>query len=111
MRKCLKRICFLVVLIAIGGGSFAQGAGLYIGGGLGGTKLDDDGQFDAQSLDDDSYSVNIHGGYRFNRYLAVEVKQVYLGSYDAVGNGSLVDEEFYGLTAAAVGILPITDSF
>ena len=72
------------------------------------------------SHDDSDIGYKIYGGYRFHPYIAAEVGYVQLGtaSFDATvsragaGTGSSnTDVKSYGLTLAAVGVLPVTDRF
>ena len=58
------------------------------------------------SLDESSTSVTGLGGYRFNKYLAIQGNFVDLGKYD--GTGSVLKSlKLKAITFTAVGILPI----
>jgi OmpA-OmpF porin, OOP family len=100
----------------------------YAGFGVGYTSFDvDDGDFDAvikeatgltatnTSHDDNDIGYKIFGGYRFHPYIAAEIGYVQLGtvSFDSTVAGGHVsaDLKSYGLTLAAVGILPVNDRF
>jgi len=83
--------------------------GFYIGGQIGNASIDED------FLDDDDMSFGAYGGYKFNRYFAVEGAYTNFGSLDgSISNGT--DTVFFGtdpqsLALKVVGSLPIGEQF
>ncbi len=83
--------------------------GFYLGGQVGNASIDED------FLDDDDTSFGVYGGYKFNRYFAVEGAYTNFGSLDGrITNGT--DTVFFGtdpqsFALKAVGILPIGEQF
>lgn len=111
--------------------AFAADAGFYIGGSMGETKVKDApsaAEFDADlaaegitassSVDDTDTAWKVFGGYKLNRYLAIEASYVDLGEVSITSNVTTpaigtVDTnwEALSMTAAAVGILPFAYGF
>jgi len=78
--------------------------GWYAGAGVGSTSYSD-----KDLADDSDTSVTAFGGYRFNRYLALQGNIVSLGEY--AGDGPFKDSvEISCVSFTAVGILPIGES-
>jgi OmpA-OmpF porin, OOP family len=112
---------FVAVLIAAAGVTaspavLAQDRSVYyVGASAGTTSLDGPGVSGATSLtqDDQDTGVKIYGGYQFNRNLAVEVGYVDLGTLKQAGTPGpfTVQYDVAGVTAAAVGILPLSGGF
>lgn len=85
--------------------------GLYIGGGLGDYSADVDGldDFDDADLDFDSDedATKLFGGWRFNRFVAVQLDYTDFGESRAEFGVFDVTAEADGLTPSVVGTLPI----
>lgn len=79
-------------------------AGWFAGGGVGSGEYDTD-----ESLDSSATTLTAFGGYRFNRYLAVQGNVVDLGSYEG-DNSVLRSVDLFAISATANGILPLGDS-
>jgi len=95
---------------ALAGGFFDEPA-VYGGIGYAKTNFNDDDQFDGMSLDDSDNGIHAFGGYRFNRYFAVELGVRDLGQYSARSGSISVKDEFTATTIGAVGLLPLGDNF
>ncbi len=111
--------------------AFAADTGFYLGGGIGGTKVKDApsaAELDAElaaggitassSVDDTDTGWKVFGGYKFNRYLAVEGSYADLGEVSITSNvtnppvGTIdIAWEALSMTVAAVGILPLSYGF
>jgi len=84
----------------------------YVGASLGYAGYDKGG-FDGYGKDKDGVSYGIFGGYRFNKYFALEGRYTYLGKYDLVApgiNGEKTEATYSIVSANAVGLLPLGDS-
>jgi len=79
----------------------------YVGGALGFTELDDDGMGNYQSLDDNSGSFRLFGGYNFNSWLAAEVAMDLLGYYEGDTLTSEIENTYSSLTLSLVGRMPL----
>jgi hypothetical protein len=79
--------------------------GLYLGYGLGdfSTDLDNFGDID---LDSDDAS-RIFGGWRFNRWVAVNVDLTDFGRSEGAANALNVSADTEGITPAVIGTLPL----
>ncbi|MEM7282542.1 MAG: porin family protein [Pseudomonadota bacterium] len=104
MRKAIS----LLMAFALGTGlAFADNDGLYVGGSVGYTSLEDvEGTF---SYEDNPVGWKLIGGYKFTNFLAVEGAYANLGeaSDNVLGLGD-VNAEFSGFSATALGIIPLT---
>jgi len=81
-------------------------SGGYIGGAIGASELDDDNFFVDNGFDlrdDEDSALQLFGGYRFNRYFAVEGRYAYLGEFDVEGSDLDVD----AVSVHAVLLVPI----
>jgi OOP family OmpA-OmpF porin len=93
-----------------------QDVGLYIGGAFGMSSFDmDTTGITNPRVDDSDSGFKLYGGYQFNRNLAVEVGYVDFGSVGIGGsiggipfNGNI---DVTAMTVAAVGTLPLNESF
>jgi OmpA-OmpF porin, OOP family len=90
--------------------------GFYMGAGIGSTKIDDDG-FDGAGIDfdDSDTGFKVFGGYSFSQNFAIEATYFDFGEAsgrfeDFVGPVSF-DVGVSGLSASAVGVLPLSDMF
>lgn len=84
--------------------------GFYAGAGFGTTKIGDDA-FDGTGIDDSDAGFKVFGGYNFNENFAVEVGYVDFGEASGNFDGDSIDIGISGLTASAVGRLPVSDMF
>ena len=104
MKNTMSVLLFLALTSGV---AFADNDGLYIGGSVGLTNLEDgDGGF---AYEDNPFGYKIIGGYKFSNFLAVEGAYANLGeaSDDVAGFGD-VDAEFSGVSATALAIVPLT---
>lgn len=84
--------------------------GFYAGAGIGTTKVGGDG-FNGAGVDDSDTGFKVFGGYTFNENWGVEVSYFDFGEASASGGGGSVSVGVTGLSASAVGRLPINDMF
>jgi OOP family OmpA-OmpF porin len=90
--------------------------GFYVGAGFGSTKIDDDGFDDAGiDFDDSDTGFKVFGGYSFNQNFAIEASYFDFGeasgSFDDFVGPVSFDVGVSGLSASAVGVLPLSDMF
>ena len=78
--------------------------GFYVGAAGGVSLYDDDGAFGASGFDDEDNVLQLHAGYKFLPYVAVEARYVDLGSYSLGFFDSNVD--FKATSIHAVGMYP-----
>ncbi len=86
----------------------SKASGGYVGGAFGFTVFDDGGAFAGLGLDDSDTSLQINGGYKILKHLAVEARYVDLGSYPIQALGVNLDAS--AISVHAVGIIPFGDS-
>jgi OOP family OmpA-OmpF porin len=96
---------------AVGSALAAEDSGAYIGAGIGYSTYGDDDKLDAYDLDDSSTGWNVYGGYRILRNLAVEAGYTNFGEFSAELPLTSTDESFQAFTLAAVGILPLGETW
>jgi len=86
--------------------------GFYAGGMLGVTNFDDDGLFNGYKFDDSDVGYAAFAGYKFFRYLSVEGRISYLGSYSIKDPffGQKEDFDATALSVHVVGIIPFGKS-
>jgi OOP family OmpA-OmpF porin len=84
--------------------------GFYAGAGIGTTKVSDD-SFDGTGIDDSDTGFKIFGGYNFTENWAAEVSYFDFGEASASGGGASASVGVSGLSASAVGRLPVSDMF
>jgi OmpA-OmpF porin, OOP family len=90
--------------------------GFYAGAGFGSTKINDDG-FDNSGVDfdDSDTGFKVFGGYSFNPNFAIEATYFDLGEasgrFDDFIGPVKFDVGVSGISASAVGVLPISDMF
>lgn len=98
------------------GNRFFQEPAAYGGLGASRTYLDDDNYYDdifsdlgagQPSTDDNDTGAHIFGGFRFNKYLAVELGTRDLGDYKATSATATYKQNFGAATISAVGFLPV----
>lgn len=96
-------------------GVLAQDAGFYLGGAFGQAKLKEwcrVGPGDVlTACEDTDTGWKLFGGYRFNRYLAVEATYVNWGEVTGTVNGIAVSAEQTSMGIAAVGSLELGPQF
>jgi OOP family OmpA-OmpF porin len=89
--------------------------GFYLGGGVGNFNVEID-RFDNVDnaigrLDDDDTGWKVFGGYKFNRYLALEGAYVDFGrqtdTFDVSGSSGDFTAELSGFSPQLIGILPL----
>lgn len=86
-------------------------AGWYLGGAYGMTSADiDTSSMPGLTIDDSGTGFKIYGGFQFNKYLGAEVGYVDFGKFDVTA-GSTGDLSATAYTVAAVGTLPLNESF
>lgn len=99
LNKIIPTAILLVAPTAI---AETNNKGWYAGLDLGSTSYNG-----PQITDDSDISVSLFGGYKFNKYFAVQSNAGNLGEY----TGDVIDStELSALTVTAVGILPISDN-
>jgi outer membrane protein with beta-barrel domain len=84
--------------------------GFYAGAGLGTTKIGAD-ELDNTGFDDSDTGFKIFGGYDFNQNFGVEVSYFDLGEGSIEDAGDSASIGVSGLSASAVGRLPLSDMF
>ena len=110
------RALFVGLLVATSGGVLAQ-AGPYVGGALGQSKLKEWCTGETATIrftgcDDSDTSWKLLGGYRFNRYVAVEASYIEWEEVSARFNtGAQVAAKQHSYGLAAVGTVPLGERF
>lgn len=104
----------LIAAIFLGLGTAASAAeppenGPYFGAGFGSSAYDDDGAFNGLSFDDSDSSLQLFGGYKFFKHLAVEGRYQDFGSFTLTGAQS-VNIDVAAISVHAVGIIPFGTS-
>ena len=84
--------------------------GFYAGAGLGTTKIGDDA-FDGSGIDESDTGFKIFGGYTFTENWGVEVSYFDFGEASVSAGNSSASVGITGLSASAVGRLPVNDMF
>jgi OOP family OmpA-OmpF porin len=82
--------------------------GFYAGAGIGSTKVGDD---DLSGVDDSDTGFKIVGGYTFTENWGVEVSYFDFGEASVSAGNSSASVGITGLSASAVGRLPVNDMF
>jgi OOP family OmpA-OmpF porin len=82
--------------------------GFYAGAGIGSTKVGDD---DLSGVDDSDTGFKIFGGYTFTENWGVEVSYFDFGEASVSAGNSSASVGVTGLSASAVGRLPVNDMF
>jgi len=103
------RTIILVIMIASCGTAIAAeppASGAFIGVGAGQSLFDDDGAFGGFGFDDTDTLLQISGGYKFLKYLAVEGQYSNYGTFSVRGN----DIDASAISVHAVGIVPFGTS-
>ena len=110
-----RKLMLACVLLVVCGNATAEGAkqkGGYIGGAYGESSFDDDGAFAGFVFDDEDNAYQIHGGYKFMKYLAIEVRYVDFGTFTLgdIITPDAVDLDTTAVSVHAVGIIPFGES-
>ena len=110
--KALLAVLLPASLVAFSSPVAAQAdAGWYVGAAYGMTSANiDTSSFPGLTIDDGSSGFKLYGGFQFNKYLGAEVGYVDFGSFDVTA-GSSGDLSATAYTIAAVGTLPLNESF
>ena len=82
--------------------------GFYAGAGIGSTKVGDD---NLSGVDDSDTGFKIFGGYTFTENWGVEVSYFDFGEASVSAGNSSASVGITGLSASAVGRLPVNDMF
>jgi hypothetical protein len=108
MIKKMMMTCMLLVVCGAVNAAEPKVRGPYIGGAYGISTFDDDGGFTSLglTLDDEDTSLQLYGGYKFLKHLAVEVRYVDLGTFDLAP----IDLDVTAISVHAVGIVPFGES-
>lgn len=117
----MKRVRSALAVAALGmallapASALAQDAGFYLGGAFGQAKLKEwcrVGPTDVLSAcEDTDTGWKLFGGYRFNRYVAIEATYVNWGETSGTVNGISVSAEQTSMGIAAVGSLELGPQF
>ena len=118
MAKIMIRQIILTTLLVLSWGVADAAApaekGAYIGAGFGSTTLDDDDFFSdyGWTLDDSDSGFEGFVGYKFFKYLAVEVRYGDFGTFTVADPfwGGSVELDGSVVSVHAVGIIPFADS-
>jgi OmpA-OmpF porin, OOP family len=84
--------------------------GFYAGAGIGSTKIGED-EFDGTGIDDSDTGFKIFGGYDFNQNFGIEASYFDFGEVSVEEFGARASIGISGLSASAVGRLPVSDMF
>jgi hypothetical protein len=98
------------LLVLIAGPALAENnEGLYLGAGLGdfSSKVDGIGSVDDVDFDSDQDASKIMAGWRFNRFVAVQVDYTDFGESRAAVNQLDIRSDTKGLAPTVVGTLPL----
>ena len=108
MVKKVMLACVLLVVCGAVNAAEPKVRGAYIGGAYGISTFDDDGAFTSLglTLDDEDTSLQVHGGYKFLKHLAVEARYVDLGTFALPP----IDLDVTAISIHAVGIVPFGES-
>lgn len=110
--KIILLASLLLALVSFTNQSHAEGdSGFYVAAGVGTTGYYDDDKFKSYDLDDTDMGWTVFGGYRLMRYLAIEGGYTNFGKFSAERGNFKTDEEFAAVYLAAVGILPLGESW
>jgi hypothetical protein len=104
----IKAILAFVLLVVCGPVNAAEPSarGAYIGGGFGESMFDDGGAFAFSSFDDRDKSLQVHGGYKILKHLAIEARYVDFGTFSL----QPIDFDVTAISIHAVGIIPFGES-
>jgi OOP family OmpA-OmpF porin len=85
-----------------------ENSGLYLGAGVGdfSSEFDDIDEVDID-FDEDSDATKFFGGWRFNRFVAVQLDYIDFGDSRATSNLLDIESDATGLAPSVVGTLPL----
>jgi opacity protein-like surface antigen len=104
----MRRIPLLLVLLTFATGTAwaDEDRGPYLGAGVGSYTLEVD-DLEGFRFDDDDTALKVFGGWRFNRYLALEGAYIDLGNPSQGFGGVNVETGLTGFAPYVVGTLPL----
>ena len=102
----MSALATLALMVATAQAADTQ-PGFYAGAGIGSTKVGDD----ISGVDDSDTGFKIFGGYNFNSNWGVEVSYFDFGEASAEAGNISASIGVTGLSASAVGRLPVNDMF
>ena len=107
----MKTLCVLAALTLTSAAHADGESGLYLGVGVGQFNVEMDDADDlgpiVDDFDSDDSSFKLFGGWRFFRFLAVELDYVDFGGPNESVNGFNVEAEVSGFAPYVVGTLPL----
>lgn len=110
----MKTIVALLILLAISGAAYADNeSGLYAGAGVGwyNVKIDSVEELGTTlqgiEFDSDDVSYKAFAGWRFGKWVGVEVDYLYLGEPEDDVSGVPVTTKLHGVAPYIVGTLPL----
>lgn len=109
----MRRSTALVVLMALGiAPALAQNdSGLYIGAGVGQFNVEIDDVEDVgttlESFDSDDTSIKVFAGWRFNKFIGIELDYIDLGAPEDTVNDLRVKAEVNGVAPYLIGTVPL----
>jgi OmpA-OmpF porin, OOP family len=110
-----RTLASLTIAWALPASAAAQEAGFYLGAALGQARLTDwcnsAPGVTITSCEDTDTGWKLFGGYRFNRYLAIEATYVDWGKVTGTANGISAAAEQTSMGAGVVGSFPINPQF
>lgn len=113
MNTTIPAAVALLLALILGPLQASADNGFFVGANIGSASLNED--FDGLTVDDDSLSFRIVGGWRFNRYFALEGGYHDFGDFerdlDIDGVPGQVKLSADGFTMAAAGSIPIGEIF
>lgn len=104
----LRKTTVAAILLSLSAVAYAAEPlekGAYVGAGYGSSTYDDDGAFRGLFFDDSDNSLQLSGGYKFFKHLAVEGRYQDFGSF-TLSDIQTVDIDVTAISVHAVGIIP-----
>jgi len=83
----------------------------YIGGAIASSQLNDDGMSVNQSIDSNTGSLHLFGGYQIDPTFAVELGMDWLGDFTMRSPVSNIDADYSTVTFSVVGKVPLDQEF
>jgi hypothetical protein len=106
MQQKVILVCVLLVFCSVVNAGESKAKGAYIGGALGVSIFDDGGAFAFSNFDDKDKSLQVHGGYKIFKHLAVEARYVDFGTFSL----QPIDFDVTAISIHVVGIIPFGES-
>lgn len=97
----------VVALGAMANESYVTKKGGYVGGSIGESAYVEEDVLGSEDFEGTSFGWKIFGGYRFSRYLGVDLGYYDLGTPDDTIGGIDAEIELTGWNLSAVGVLPL----